>query len=128
MTFFGKKRFKLNRVLVNTLGLTVLVSSALADVMAPDGCQNQPGQFDAALANADEVYAMAVCQSRSGNEDQAFEYLSAALDKGYVNADWVMADPALERLHQDERWMPLLIKFDRRQQQHLLAQLERVKS
>ncbi len=54
------------------------------------------------------AYNDACCHALAGHADPAFSLLTRAISTSYLEADWLVADPDLQSLHQDARWAPLL--------------------
>lgn len=67
----------------------------------------------------DDRYFLASCEALAGNHDAAFEQLNGLKDRGFNDADWLLADVRFESLHQDGRWQPLLDEVSGMQQQVL---------
>lgn len=67
----------------------------------------------------DTVYLMAACEAEVGHNDLAFSYLNELKQRGFNDADWLLADVRLESLHQDGRWQVLVDEISSVQQQAL---------
>ena len=102
----------------------VLALTTLKVVGESTPCSNLRKTFIVATATADDTYEMGVCETIADNPDQAFVYLSLAVHKGFNDADWMMADPDLERLSQDPRWLPLVQRTEQIQRDLLVATLK----
>ena len=77
---------------------------------------------DSEEADAEWLDGFARAYARTGNPDQAFQYLRrwAGVDPGSLGN--LASDPLLRRLHDDPRWLPLLEDFGRTPEQ--LARIE----
>jgi non-specific serine/threonine protein kinase/serine/threonine-protein kinase len=60
------------------------------------------------LSNA--WYSFAAAAATAGHHDEAFEYLSHAIDDGYGAPDAIAADPDLKSLRGDPRFDALVAK------------------
>ncbi len=111
-----------NKMLV--LLTLVLALTTLKVVGGSNTCNNLRKTFIVATASADDTYEMGVCEGIADNPDKAFAYLSMAVNKGFNDADWMMADPDLEQLSQDPRWLPLVQRTEKIQQDLLVSTLQ----
>lgn len=76
-------------------------------------------QANLQAVSQDTVYLMAACEAELGHNDLAFGYLNELKQRGFNDADWLVADVRLESLHQDGRWQVLVDEVSSVQQQVL---------
>jgi predicted esterase len=55
-------------------------------------------------ASSQARYNLACCLARSGEPDEAFEALNAAIERGWKGLEHMQADEDLTSLHEDDRW------------------------
>ncbi len=65
---------------------------------------------DTGPAGADDLYRAAGCDSLGADPGAALAHLARALDRGFVDATRMEADPDLVGLHAQRGWKPLLAK------------------
>lgn len=82
-------------------------------------CEQVQQQFDSVTSNAEQTYLMASCKAKIAEKQLAFTYLALAIDKGFYDADWLVADSNWEALSQDARWMPLVHRMEQAQFDYL---------
>lgn len=68
------------------------------------------------VLSVDDTYQLAGCEAVAGNHDSAFVYLNQLQQKGFNDADWLLADVKFESLHLDGRWHVLLNEVSSTQQ------------
>lgn len=84
-----------------------------------DRCIQLQQQFDSVSSSAEDTYAVASCKAKAAEQQLAFTYLALAIDKGFYNADWLIADANWDELSQDKRWMPLVHRVEQAQFNYL---------
>lgn len=67
-------------------------------------------------------YSIACYYAMAKKTDLAFKYLTAAIDMGFSDLDWMQKDTDLQNLHKDKRWKQLINKMQAKEQA-LLATL-----
>merc|ERR1711966_566002 len=77
----------------------------------------QAGELEKALITWEDVFGItqfniACVYSRMNNMDASFEALEEALRVGFEDFKMVRSDPALENLRIDDRFKPLIDKYD----------------
>ncbi|MBP9145657.1 MAG: hypothetical protein KBF21_13975 [Thermoanaerobaculia bacterium] len=66
-------------------------------------------------------YGAACCAAVRNDLDGGYEALALALDNGFVDLERALADPRLETLRADARWMRFITLLEERQQMHQKA-------
>ena len=67
------------------------------------------------------AYGAACCAAVRNDLDGGYEALALALDNGFVDLERALADPRLETLRADARWMRFITLLEERQQMHQKA-------
>ena len=65
------------------------------------------------IYESENEYNRACLDAICGNVDQAIELLQVALENKQTYVDWVLNDPDLDALHQDERFKQLISEFSK---------------
>ena len=126
--------------LIRPLALVFLLTAGASVGVAQDAA-SLAGAADAAYTRGDyaegaELYAAAVeagaddvgtpynaaCSFAlaGGHTDEAFRYLTLAVDRGWADVDHLQADTDLASLHNDPRWDPLVAQVEDRARQDRL--------
>lgn len=102
--------------LLVTVGILFFTSP---DVLADAQCERIESKFQVDKASGGDAYDMACCAARKKQNDNAFSYLSMAIDKGYFDHQWMVKDEDLLPLQQDKRWSGMIDKAQAKEKHYI---------
>lgn len=97
--------------------MKILIAVALSMLGATMGlaqlrenCEVYLDHIDSGEAQPRDFFLAACCFSNNEMREEAFTYLNLAVDNGYHNAQELISERFLDRLHSDPRWSELVAR------------------
>lgn len=92
--------------------LLVWVGAATCFGQLRENCDSHLERIDGGEAGPRDFFLTACCFSNNELKEDAFAYLNLALENGYHDAQELVGEHFLDRLHSDPRWPDLVMRIN----------------